>query len=70
MGTLPPQLAVLVARQHIDEQVRDAEGRRLARDLRRSLRADAVPRPWWRRFLPAGRPFPGASLPPAAVARG
>ncbi|MFC5176311.1 hypothetical protein [Nocardioides taihuensis] len=70
MNSLPPQIAVIIARQHIDEQVRAAAAGRRAHHLRRPAHADAAPQPWWRRFLPAGRPLPGATLPPAVVASG
>jgi hypothetical protein len=70
MNSLPPQIAVIIARQHIDEQVRAAAVSRRTHLLRHTARADAAPRPWWRRFLPAGRPLPGATLPPAVVASG
>ena len=70
MNSLPPQIAVLIARQHIDDQVRAADLDRRAHLVRRTQRVDVRPRPWWRRYLPAGRPLPGATLPPAAVASG
>lgn len=70
MNSLPPHTTVLVAHHLVDQRVRDAEDRRRAYALQHAPRADAAPRPWWRRFLPAGRPLPGASLPPAAVASG
>ena len=70
MNSMPPQIAVLIARQHIAEQVRAADMSRRAHHLRQTQRVDARPRPWWRRYLPAGRPLPGATLPPAAVASG
>ena len=34
-----PDLATRIAKQHIDEWVRDAESRRTARDVRRAARA-------------------------------
>jgi hypothetical protein len=45
-----PKLATQIARQQVDERIRDAEARRAAREVRRAARAQSStsPRRTWR----------------------
>jgi len=46
-----PKVATLIARQQVDERIRDAEARRTAREVRRAARAQSSlsrPRRTWR----------------------
>jgi hypothetical protein len=53
-----PELAAQIARQQVDEWVRDADSRRTAREIRRAARAQSSSRPrrsW--RIRPIRRSF-------------
>jgi hypothetical protein len=46
-----PKVATQIARQQVDERIRDAEARRIAREVRRAARAQSSmsrPRRTWR----------------------
>jgi hypothetical protein len=45
-----PTMALRIANQKIDEQVRDAEARRTARAVRREARASSAAHRSWRRW--------------------
>ena len=63
-GMIDPTVGTRLAKLYVDERIRDAEARRIARAVRRETRAmntTPAPRRWWTRTRGVRTPGPAAS---------